>query len=228
MRDLVAVRLRAGWPTARIIHELPLRYSSNRIDMAAITETEIIGVEIKSSKDVAARLEAQIRAFVPVTHLLWVCLAPKHNEELPDRVEEAVHPRYGTIKTTEPQYTPAQAAIERAGDRFIQAWTVDADSGESRRTRGGYLGPREYRVPWPAMMLDMLWNSELARAGAGDARHDVQVRRCAETMTGREAVRAVCAALRARDAFAAGSDPPIGTIQIRDKSEPAPPIGVLL
>ena len=52
MRDLVVPELRRRWPTARIIHELPTRYSSNRIDLAAVTESAIIGVEIKSSRDV--------------------------------------------------------------------------------------------------------------------------------------------------------------------------------
>ena len=50
MRALIVPELRKRWPAARIVHELPLRYSTRRIDLAAITETEIISVEIKSSK----------------------------------------------------------------------------------------------------------------------------------------------------------------------------------
>jgi hypothetical protein len=204
MREIVAARLRSFWPTARIIHELPVRYSTNRLDMAAITETELIGVEIKSSRDVLGRLEAQIRAFMPVTHRLWVCLAPEHNAKLPDIVEErerSIHYRR--------QFTPAQEIIERVADRWVEVWTVDADAGESFGTRGGYLSQWDHRIPWGAAMLDMLWNSELAAMGGSNSRHDHQVRRLADAMTGCEIVRGVCAALRARDAFAAESDPPI-------------------
>jgi hypothetical protein len=87
MRALVVPKLRARWPEARIIHELPLRYSKRRIDLAAVTPTEIIAVEIKSSRDVMDRLEAQIRAFLPVSQLVMVCLAPVWNEQLPVREE---------------------------------------------------------------------------------------------------------------------------------------------
>jgi hypothetical protein len=77
MRALIVPELRKRYPSARIIHELPLRYSSNRIDLAAVTETEIISVEIKSSRDSLDRLEGQLRAFQPISARIITALAPK-------------------------------------------------------------------------------------------------------------------------------------------------------
>ena len=88
MRDLVVAELRRRWRSAQIIHELPLRYSAKRIDLAAITDAEIISVEIKSSRDVVDRLEAQVRAFLPISTRVIVALAPKWNEKLPLREEK--------------------------------------------------------------------------------------------------------------------------------------------
>jgi hypothetical protein len=65
-------------------------------------------------------------------------------------------------------------------------------------------------------MLDVLHVSELTAVAARHricapkrAHHHDLLRLCHDLMTGREIVRAVCGALRARDAFAAESDPPI-------------------
>lgn len=82
MRVIVEQHLRQRWPGARIIHEFPLRYSSRSLDMAAILPSEIIAVEIKSSKDVIDRLENQLRAFAPICTRIMVALAPKWNEKL--------------------------------------------------------------------------------------------------------------------------------------------------
>lgn len=210
MRDLIVPEMRRRWPDARIIHELPLRYSSNRIDLAAVTETAIISVEIKSIRDVADRLEAQLRAFDPISALLIVALAPKWNEQLPPIVEE--RPKGRRFR---PQYTAAQAAIGRVGFGRVDVWTVDAAGKTIDAPRqAGWHGLRT--CPWLARMLDMLWVEEL-RAIAGEHRvslgpratHWDLVDQCHQLMTGREIIRAVCRTLRSRDAFAAESDPPI-------------------
>ena len=89
MRALIVPELRKRYPSARIIHELPLRYSTNRIDLAAVTEDEIVTVEIKSSRDVVDRLERQLREFAPISSRLICALAPKWNEKLPYLVTES-------------------------------------------------------------------------------------------------------------------------------------------
>lgn len=217
MRDLVVPELRKRWPGARIVHELPLRYSERRIDLAAICEDKIVSVEIKSSKDVADRLEAQLRAFKPVSSLVVAALAPKWNPKLPMRELEP-----GRAWTQ--QFTPCQEVIRGVGG--IEVWTVDAGAGAITRTERGYS---ENDTPWLAEMLDMLWVSELkAIAGAHQVcmskrptHHDLK-RECADLMTGREIKRAVCRALRRRPAFGAGSDPPIeATPSIQCASPPS-------
>jgi hypothetical protein len=203
MRELIVPRLRADYPAARIIHELPLRYSSNRIDLAAVTEGEIISVEIKSSKDVSDRLEAQLRAFQPISSRMIVALAPVWNTKLP-MLEKSF--RGGTSYTR--QYTEAQDIIERVGGAR-EIWTVDAESGLIDVTDKGYRNSR----PWLAKMLFMLHVSELVaiasrhRCWSGKRPvHETLVEACHDLMTGREIVTAVCRALRERDAFAVGTD----------------------
>lgn len=225
MRELIVPELRKRYPAARIIHELPLRYSTNRIDLAAITETEIISVEIKSSKDVTDRLEAQLRGFLPISRRLIVALAPKFNEQLPSKVE---HRKHGGLHCTSyvTQRTEAQQIIARVDDR-IEIWTVDAAAGSVEVTNGAYS---QSYWPWHARMLDMLHVAELVElatrhqiAVGKRPTHDAIVTECADLMTGREIERAVCAALRARDAFAAGTDDAIITGRVIAKPEPAQP-----
>jgi hypothetical protein len=208
MRALIVPELRRRYPTARIIHELPLRYSTNRIDLAAVTETEIVSVEIKSSKDVADRLEAQLRAFLPISSRVIVALAPKWNAKLPEIVTE--HGK-GHISYRR-QYTPAQEIINRVRGNGIETWTVDAAASRFEVTDSAYRDT----MPWTAKMLDILHVSELVeiagrhRCWSGKRPVHLQlVRACFEMMTAREIIASVCGALRSRSAFAAASDPPL-------------------
>jgi hypothetical protein len=209
MRALIVPELRKRYPDARIIHELPLRYSTNRIDLAAVTPREIVSVEIKSSRDVSDRLEAQIRAFLPISSRVIVALAPKWNEKLPMRER----PFAGGTGYS-PEYTECQAIIERVGGH-TETWTVDAVAGTIEVTQRAYRD----NWPWLVKMLDILHVSELVAIAArhrcwqGKRPVHLEVRNaCAELMTGREIVAAVCRALRERDAFAEGSDPPIAAV----------------
>lgn len=218
MRALIVPELRRRWPSARIIHELPLRYSTRRIDLAAVTETEIIAVEIKSSRDVTGRLEDQLRGFMPISNRIIVALAPKWNAALPPRVEQRRQPSGATYTAYLTQRTPAQAAIDRVGAPWVQTWTVSAEAGTIEVTDPGYGVNRH---PWPVRILDILHVAELAeiarrhRTWTVNRRttHAQLVEANASALTGPEIVRAVCRALRARDAFAAGTDAPIGADQ---------------
>ena len=207
MRALIVPELRKRYPTARVIHELPLRYSTNRIDLAAVTESEIISVEIKSSRDVMDRLEAQLRGFQPISARIIAALAPRWNEQLPSLKIE--HPSGGFGYRQ--QFTETQQIIRRVGG--IEIWTVDAAAGSVSVTEGDYYRARK---PWLAQMLDMLHVAELAEIAA--RRHVVVPKRAAhltlvsalvDMLQGREVVADVCRALRARDAFCEGTDAPI-------------------
>lgn len=206
MRALIVPELRKRYPTARIIHELPVRYSTNRIDLAAVTETEIISVEIKSSRDVMDRLEAQLRAFKPISARIIAALAPKWNEQMP-----SIETRYdsGAIGYRQ-QFTETQEIIRRVGG--VDIWTVDAEAGAVTVTDGYH----RIRKPWLAQMLDMLHVAELAEIAARRrvvvpkrAAHLTLVHALVDMLQGREVVADVCRALRARDAFCEGTDAPI-------------------
>lgn len=207
MRAIVVPELRRRWPDARIIHELSVRYSTNRIDLAAVTPDEIISVELKSSRDVCDRLEKQLRAFLPISSRVIVALAPKWNADLPMLKTD----RGNGITAYTRQFTEAQGIINSVGGH-TETWTVDADAGTLNVTQKCYHANK----PWPAKMLDVLHVSELieiaASYGCGTGKrpvHAALVSSCADMMTGREIARSVCAALRVRNAFAAESDPPI-------------------
>jgi hypothetical protein len=215
MRELCVAELRKRYLDARIIHELPLRYSSNRIDLAAVTPDKIVSLEIKSSRDVADRLEDQIRAFIPVSHRIIVALAPKWNPE-PEYEKVPIRAPFGGWTYNRTNETTVQAALRRIGEpRMIETWKCCHESGLSdhdleRMHRDSY--------PWPVKMLDVLWVSELKEVAA---RHRVSfdkrtphlklVTACCDVMTSREIVTAVCRALRERDAFDKLSDPPVAS-----------------
>jgi hypothetical protein len=216
MRELCVAELRRQFPSARIVHELSLRYSSNRIDLAAILEDGIIAVEIKSSRDVADRLEKQLRSFQPICTRIIAALAPKWNEKRPSIATP--HKSGGTSYVE--NLTEAQEAISRVDRWGIGVWTVCHESGKIEVTNAG----SETRHLWSMHLLDILHVAELREIAA---RHRVPVPQpqrhwmlrdaCAELMTGGEIRRAACQALRGRDAFAAGSDPPIVGTERQEK-----------
>lgn len=199
MRELIVPVLRDRWPTARIVHEFPLRYSANRIDLGAITETEIIAVEIKATRDthgVTERLAEQVRAFTPIAHRIIFALAPKWAAD--DSGARRI-----------------LSNMRQAGLAW-ETWRVSAEAG----TVDTLDAPRWFDVrhsfPWPWRLLDLLWAEELREIavsyrvlGAGGTQHDVLRDKLAMVLTGRQAVMAACCALRGRAAFAAGSDPPV-------------------
>lgn len=75
MRDFIEVWGRARWPDARVFHELVV--GECRVDVAFIRPNDLIGVEIKSSKDVLTRLEKQARVFHDHLPEFWIAIAPK-------------------------------------------------------------------------------------------------------------------------------------------------------
>lgn len=189
MRDLIIPVLRERCRGARIVHELPLRYSTRRIDLAAISPTEIVAVEIKSSRDVPARLEAQLRGFLPISGLVIAALAPKW------------------IACPE-----VRSIMDRIADNHLDTWTVCAGTGRVEPgSRWLYRSGASHR-PWSLRMLEILHVAELARVAVDHglgvrSSHARYVTMCHDAMRGPEIVRAVCAALRAR-AFP-WADPPI-------------------
>ncbi len=212
MRGLIEPELRKRYPDARIVHELGLRYSTRRIDMAAIRPAQIICVEIKSSRDVADRLEAQLRAFVPVATRIIVALAPVWNERL-DPVRHDHMDRRGRVVGSwqEPRLTRPQATIRALQCGWIETWTCDPDQACIAVTEPAW---HSNVAPWALACLDLLHVAELAEIAVRHridhtGTHAVLVHRCADMLEGRQVMPAVCRALRTRSAFAQGSDAPL-------------------
>lgn len=222
MRAMIAPELRRQYPDARIIHELPLRWGARRIDLAAVTPSQIISVEIKSSRDVSDRLESQVRGFLPISSRIIVALAPVWNETLPNKL--VTKSRAGRHRYTahERQLTKCQEIIARIGDG-VETWTV-SQAGIDVTQKGHMLD-----LPWPSRMLDILRVSELieiserygCRVNKNRPTHLDLVRATAAQMTGESVAKAVCAALRTRAAFDRESDPPLK--QSASSSPPAEP-----
>jgi hypothetical protein len=210
IREMVGERLRQRWPSARIIHELPTRYSSNRIDMAAVTKDELVCVEIKSSRDVADRLEAQLEAFVPIATHMIVAVAPKWWPEPKALPPEPTKGRGVIIRYEE---GPVPILVRGYSSRHFEAWTCCADTRAIRQVHGEWRFGRR-GLPWPARMLDILHVAELEFIAE---RHRIPAMRphlnlvegIARRLTLNQVIEETCQALRARDAFCEGTDPPI-------------------
>lgn len=208
MRHAVVDRLRTLWPSARIIHELPLRYSTNRIDVAAVTPDFIAAVEIKSSKDDTSRLRAQLRGFEPISTYMICAVSPAHWAEDEREVKELK--RGGTQYRHIPCETK-RIIRDEVGSR-CGVWLVTP--GEPIRIESDHY--EIYHRPCAARLLDLLHVSELTAIASRRSifvgrtpNHKTLRDALTDHLPGRDARREAYAALMARDAFDKASDPPI-------------------
>ena len=208
IRDAVVEQLRALLPGARIVHELNVAgQGTNRIDVAAIDRAAIVGVEIKSRKDVLKRLDEQWEAFNRCCHYVVVAAHEKHFREYRDpNWRDDVDPY---IDLNHPLFLGKYRWRERV-------WRHPKPEKRERWEKVWQFDPHRDLVAQPqaSAMLEMLWAEEL-RAECGvhriaapqrSIRSDM-IRDMVWFMTGREVVHAVCRQLRQR-AFAE-ADPPI-------------------
>jgi hypothetical protein len=198
MRDGVVPVLREIYPGARIIHELNIDHGHCRADLAAIGETYIALVELKSAKDKLDRLPRQLEVFERASHHVIAVLDEKwFGPRYEDRLKPLLYrpgsefwrwPRPGPDA---PQWGPGSRGrwgaprktgkgVEPHARRLLELLWRDELYDECVRHRIS-VGPRSSR--WP-MMTDMAW-----------------------LMTGQEIAKAVCRQLRGR-AMAEG-DPPL-------------------
>lgn len=220
IRDAVVARLRELMPSARIVHELNVAgQGSNRIDVAAISETAIVGVEIKSEKDVLKRLDEQWAAFNKVCHYVIVAAHEKHFAE--HREKWLREGEAGHIDLNHPLFFG-----KWRGRR--QVWRFPCPDSSLVRSRhdgdNWFFDPfRDVESRFPLRssdLLEMLWASELRAEGGGgsrDTRGDM-ISKMALYMTGSEVRAAVCRQLRARSF--AEADPPIEPVY-SDRKVPA-------
>lgn len=181
IRGKAEAKLRSIFPDARIIHELVLKQGGVRIDLAAVTPTRLVCVEIKSERDVMDRLADQIAAMRLVCDAWAVVCADKWTEEC-RKIAGFIH-----------------TCPESHLDDPPYAW-----SGLTGLDRDALKG----MCNAPAR-LDMLWADELRAIGCPipRANRKLATTYISDSRTGSEVRIAVCAALRAREF--PRSDPPI-------------------
>lgn len=184
MRECIAAWGRKRWPDARVLHELCL--GERRIDMLFVRERDIIGFEIKSSRDRLDRLRAQMVEYSRYVPEVWLAVAPRWSDH-----DEA----------------------HRWGNRVIvdaAAGSVDADGAwpPARRAHRDELSINR--------LLELLWREEAARIaqrtdvipGAVPTREPLRkiLPMLSRLLTGNDILREVCAELRSRPFVGIGSD----------------------
>jgi len=202
IRLKVEAELRCLYPTARIIHELVLSTGVSRLDLAAVTEDQIIVAEIKSERDTLSRLQAQIAMAHEVADVTWVVVAEKHRDALahlsgqysfgPERPRNPPLTGMWREHWQNPDYLPGLERCVRL---------VETDDG-FEKTQPGYW---HRRVTDPRAVFDVLWAQERRDAIARHGAPVLKTATCAQThawavenMTGAQIRREVCRALRLR------------------------------
>lgn len=186
IRGAAVDRARTLWPQARIIHELNVDQGEARADLAVVTPSRLILIEVKSERDKLHRLSHQLRHFGPVAHAVIV----------------AAHDRW-CVGSKLPNEC-VRTIIDYAGVGHL--W--QHPSGKM------WTAPAMYAVPWHWRMLSLLWSDELRGiasrlnlARVQSATTNELARSLALLMPGRDIELAVCSALRQRQFSEA--DPPV-------------------
>lgn len=205
IRNAVVLRLRELMPTARIVHELNVAgQGSNRIDVAAIDAHHIVGVEIKSRKDVLKRIDEQWKTFNEVCHLVIVAAHEKHfarfREDYWSADREDILDLNHSIFFGHSRWRKNVWRYPRPDYQALHQYTrTDGDDWRFDRLKA------LHRIPKSTSLLGMLWASELqsecnkhriscnSRSTRWDMIHDM-----AWLMSGKEVAHAVCRQLRQR------------------------------
>lgn len=202
VRDAVVARLRERRPDARIIHEINVStYGPNRIDVLAVSPTEIIAVEVKSAKDKLDRLPAQINAMRGCAHQVVAALHEKFLIELPTNRGAAHSERVGQFYfRTTPVISPRPDAV----------WVFPEIKRNMHEDGWCHLAPwqlatAKFDAPLPVGAIDLLWRDELAwlcgLLGVAASRRtnmSEMVSALRWNCTGRDITKGICTALRRR------------------------------
>ncbi len=144
------------YPGAIIVTELSVAdWGGALVDVAAITETEIVGVEIKGDVDSPARLQLQGMAYGRVCRRMWLLPSP----ELQDRCHAQCPRGWGRLEIWEGRVRAFNRAT-RLGRRIP---TRDGHRYESLRDESRYdpCAARESRLLCPHSMCGTLWRDDL-------------------------------------------------------------------
>lgn len=168
IRSKCEAALREQFPDARIIHELVVHQGSCRLDLAAVTPSRIVVVEIKSERDVLTRLPQQVKEARRVSDLFRVVVTDKHLEKARELA--------GWLETATEDQVARSIGCSYA-TKQLMGTPINAPA------RLAMLWADELRI--------------VAECGSRFNRTDC-IFKASEYFTGAEVRRRVCAALRAR------------------------------
>jgi hypothetical protein len=185
LRVAAAAWGRQRLPGCRVIHELVC--GERRADLAFVGEKDLIGVEIKSSRDRLDRLEEQLKEYSRYFPEVWLFIAPKWARAAkalswaniavghPDRVE-----------VLRPSKAKRPYRDELVTARMLEWLWVEEAARIANRTQviPGPVNNRRYPTANVRKLL-------------------------ARLLTGNEIIREVCRELRARPLVGQMSDPPL-------------------
>jgi hypothetical protein len=210
IRAKAETMLRRLWPSGRVIHELGTgSYGPSVIDVACVTPDMLIGIEVKSERDVLGRLERQFAHARRVCDLYALCAAPVMARKVSLLQDPHIPGEWRDIPrqpgcrgpVPNPKHLPGLVGLEviaETEDGFDTTYTWASETGGyNARAR---LQPALLN---PADRLEMLWAEELRTIasplgiGPRSNRFD-SIRAITEALSGRDIRRAVCAALRSR------------------------------
>jgi len=185
LRAAAAAWGRKRLPGCRVIHELVC--GERRADLALVGEKDLIGIEIKSSRDRLDRLEEQLKEYGRYFPEVWLFVAPKWApaaKELAATNIAVAHP--DRVEVLRPRKAGAPYRDELVTARMLEWLWVE----EAARIAG-----RTQVIPGPVVSR---------RYPAANVK-----KLLARLLTGNEIIREVCRELRARPLVGQMSDPPL-------------------
>ena len=145
--------LRARFPEADIVPEFSCAaYGGALIDLAAICEDQIVGLEIKGDGDSPSRLKLQGNMYGRVCRKIF--LLP--SESLLKRCQNHCPPEWDIVSTIDTKTYPQQTQCEVSGLWQPKKWRPDPRDGMGL-PRGQGFGLA------PAALTELIWTKEYSR-----------------------------------------------------------------
>lgn len=151
--------LKAEYPGSVIVTELSVEdWGGARIDVAAITDEEIVGVEIKGEGDSPTRLDLQGLVYNRVARRMWLLCTP--DGTLAERCAKKKPTCWGTLEVHEGAVRPVNVA------KKLGPWE---DLGNGHRSKRQIPDPDSYKPDQAGLnmrqciwaMCGTLWRDEL-------------------------------------------------------------------
>lgn len=164
LRELAIDWLMTEYPGSIIVTELSVSdWGGALIDVAAITESEIVGVEIKGEGDSPARLELQGHVYGRVARRMWLLA----DESIQDKCHAKCPGGWGRLEVWEGAVRPLNRAQKQIGMQKVKATKASGFSSYERpvyaRDDSQYdpdtAGEERALCPWS--MCGTLWRDEL-------------------------------------------------------------------